>query len=90
MPTTEPSVIVPAGPNGAGKTTAALLLRQTLGVVEFVNADTIAQGPAAFDPDGKPVGKVRRKAQNVRQPVAGGASGVLAGRSGASAGRAAR
>ncbi len=52
MPTTNPSVIVLAGPNGAGKTTAApLLLRQTLGVVEFVNADTIAQGLAAFDPD---------------------------------------
>ena len=53
MPTTNPSVIVLAGPNGAGKTTAApVLLRETLGVVEFVNADTIAQGLAAFDPDG--------------------------------------
>ena len=51
--TTNPSVIVLAGPNGAGKTTAApLLLRETLGVVEFVNADTIAQGLAAFDPEG--------------------------------------
>jgi predicted ABC-type ATPase len=52
MPTTNPSVIVLAGPNGAGKSTAApLLLRQTLGVVEFVNADTIAQGLSAFDPE---------------------------------------
>jgi predicted ABC-type ATPase len=47
-----PTLIVLAGPNGAGKTTAApRLLRDTLGVVEFVNADTIAQGLAGFDPD---------------------------------------
>lgn len=49
---TAPSVIVLAGPNGAGKTTAApALLRGTLGVVEFVNADTIAQGLSGFDPE---------------------------------------
>lgn len=53
MNATTPSVIVLAGPNGAGKTTAApWLLRQTLGVFEFVNADAIAQGLAAYDPDG--------------------------------------
>jgi predicted ABC-type ATPase len=47
-----PSVIVLAGPNGAGKSTAApFLLADTLRVVEFVNADTIALGLAAFDPD---------------------------------------
>lgn len=47
----DPSVIILAGPNGAGKTTAApSLLRGTLGVVEFVNADLIAQGLAGFDP----------------------------------------
>ena len=47
-----PSVIVLAGPNGSGKTTAApKLLRDVLGVVEFVNADTIAQGLAAFGPE---------------------------------------
>jgi len=47
-----PHVIVLAGPNGAGKTTAApALLQDTLGVVEFVNADTIAQGLAAFAPE---------------------------------------
>jgi predicted ABC-type ATPase len=45
-------VIVLAGPNGAGKTSAApALLRDVLGVVEFVNADTIAQGLAAFSPE---------------------------------------
>ena len=48
-----PYIIVIAGPNGAGKSTSApFLLRDTLGVSEFVNADTIAQGLSAFDPAG--------------------------------------
>jgi predicted ABC-type ATPase len=48
-----PHLIVMAGPNGAGKsTTAPLLLRGTLGVDEFVNADIIAQGLSAFQPEG--------------------------------------
>lgn len=41
-----------AGPNGAGKSTTALhLLKGVLGVAEFVNADTIAQGLSAFAPE---------------------------------------
>jgi len=59
-----PSVILLAGPNGAGKTTAApTLLRGVLGVVEFVNADTIAQGLAGFDPERAaiPAGKIMLK-----------------------------
>lgn len=48
-----PYVVILAGPNGAGKsTTAPLLLRDTLAVEEFVNADAIAQGLSAFAPDG--------------------------------------
>ena len=44
------------GPNGAGKTTAApRLLRGTLRVDEFVNADALAQGLSAFRPDGAAV-----------------------------------
>jgi predicted ABC-type ATPase len=40
------------GPNGAGKSTAApRLLRGTLAVEEFVNADTLAQGLSAFRPE---------------------------------------
>jgi predicted ABC-type ATPase len=51
-----PHVIVLAGPNGAGKSTAApFILRQTLGVVEFVNADVIAQGLSAYDPESQAV-----------------------------------
>jgi predicted ABC-type ATPase len=47
-----PSLIVLAGANGAGKSTLApLLLRDTYGLVDYVNADAIAQGLAAFQPD---------------------------------------
>jgi predicted ABC-type ATPase len=52
MTEASPNVIVVAGPNGAGKSTAApSLLQDLLEVTEFVNADVIAQGLAAFDPD---------------------------------------
>jgi predicted ABC-type ATPase len=45
-------VIVIAGPNGSGKsTTAPAILKGALGVTEFVNADTIAQGLSAFNPE---------------------------------------
>ena len=51
MTETDPQVVVIAGPNGAGKTTLApFLLRETLGVLEYVNADPIALGLSGFDP----------------------------------------
>src|SRR5580704_9176134 len=47
-----PNVIVIGGPNGAGKSTIApLVLGRTTGVTEFVNADVIAQGLSAFQPE---------------------------------------
>lgn len=47
-----PAVVVLGGPNGAGKSTAApRLLRGSLQVEEFVNADTLAQGLSAFRPE---------------------------------------
>jgi predicted ABC-type ATPase len=47
-----PAVVVLGGPNGAGKSTAApRLLRGSLRVEEFVNADTLAQGLSAFKPE---------------------------------------
>lgn len=47
-----PHVIVIAGPNGAGKsTTAPAILQGALGVTEFLNADTIAAGLSAFNPE---------------------------------------
>ncbi|QQS33146.1 MAG: zeta toxin family protein [Acidobacteriota bacterium] len=47
-----PNVVIIAGPNGAGKSTLAPhLLRDTLNITEFVNADTIAEGLSAFAPE---------------------------------------
>jgi len=49
----DPLVIAIAGPNGAGKTTLApFLLRNHFGLTEYVNADTIALGLSAFEPEG--------------------------------------
>ncbi len=48
-----PRVVVIAGPNGAGKSTIApALLNGPLAVKEFVNADAIASGLSAFNPEG--------------------------------------
>ena len=48
-----PTLVVIAGPNGSGKsTTAPVLLRDTLAVSEFVNADRIASGLSEFNPEG--------------------------------------
>jgi len=45
-----PQVVVIAGPNGAGKSTLApAILRDTFGLLEFVNADTISSGLSAFN-----------------------------------------
>jgi predicted ABC-type ATPase len=53
MSESTPQVIVIAGPNGAGKTTLApFLLRDTLGLMEYVNADPIALGLSGFNAAG--------------------------------------
>lgn len=50
--TAHPELIVVAGPNGAGKSTAArVLLPQSLGIKQFVNADNIALGLSPFAPE---------------------------------------
>jgi predicted ABC-type ATPase len=50
MEETSPQVVIIAGPNGAGKSTLApILLRDTFGLLEYVNADPIALGLSAFD-----------------------------------------
>ena len=47
-----PHAIFLAGPKGAGKSTAApSLLRDYLGVTEYINADVIAAGLSAFRPE---------------------------------------
>lgn len=49
--TLPPKIIAIAGPNGAGKSTLApFLLRDAFGVMDYVNADTIAEGLSAFEP----------------------------------------
>ena len=49
---TKPRIVILAGPNGAGKTTASrYLLRDALGMGEFVNADVIAAGLSGFAPE---------------------------------------
>jgi predicted ABC-type ATPase len=46
----KPKIIVVAGPNGAGKSTAASrLVHEYHGISDYVVADTIARGLAAFD-----------------------------------------
>jgi len=47
----KPRVVVIAGPNGAGKSTAALSILAAAGIDEFVNADTIARGLSAIEPE---------------------------------------
>jgi predicted ABC-type ATPase len=52
MSSTRLRLVVVAGPNGAGKSTVApALLRDLFGIREFVNADAIAKGLSAFDPE---------------------------------------
>ncbi|OGV35499.1 MAG: hypothetical protein A3E88_05190 [Legionellales bacterium RIFCSPHIGHO2_12_FULL_35_11] len=47
-----PHLIIIAGPNGAGKSTAApALLKNALHMDNFVNADVIAQGLCAYQPE---------------------------------------
>jgi predicted ABC-type ATPase len=47
-----PRLVIIAGPNGAGKSTIAnRVLTDAAAVTEFVNADTIARGLSAFEPE---------------------------------------
>lgn len=65
-----PLVVVLAGPNGAGKSTsAARLLRDSLSVDEFVNADTIAQGLSAYRPEAAAVTAGRVMLDRIRRLV---------------------
>jgi len=65
---TRPSVVVLAGPNGAGKSTVApALLHGALAVNEFVNADVIASGLSAFDPESAAIAAGRVMLSRIRE-----------------------
>ena len=66
-----PWVVVVGGPNGAGKSTAAAeILRDVLGVADFVNADVIAAGLSGLDPDGAAVAAGRVMLTRLRELAA--------------------
>ena len=52
MTESRPQLVIIAGPNGAGKSSLApFLLRDRFSAFAFVNADSIASGLSAFDPE---------------------------------------
>ncbi len=51
MPEKESQIVILAGPKGAGKSTLAPELMRRFGIPDFVNADTIARGLSAYDPE---------------------------------------
>ena len=66
-----PNIVVLAGPNGAGKSTAArVILREVLGIAEFVNADVIARGLSGCDPEGAALAR-----WSIMFPVSGNLAG---------------
>ena len=63
-----PNLVAVAGPNGAGKSTVGpRLLKETLGVTKFVNADLIAQGLAGYEPEGAAFEAGRIMIERLRQ-----------------------
>ncbi len=68
MAEAKPPVIIIGGPNGAGKTTIApALLPETLGVVEYVNADVIARGLSGFNPDASAIAAAKIMLARVKE-----------------------
>jgi predicted ABC-type ATPase len=64
----QPHVIVIGGPNGAGKSTVApLILRDYLAIPDFVNADQIAAGLSAFNPEGAAIEAGRIMLQRIQE-----------------------
>ena len=63
-----PEIVILAGPNGAGKsTTATVLLPESLGVEQFVNADLIAQGLSPFAPEKSAIEAGRLMLRRIRE-----------------------
>ena len=68
-----PHLIIIAGPNGAGKsTTAPALLKDALSIENFVNADVIAQGLCAYQPEKAAIliaAKINNNPVKIEQPT---------------------
>ena len=74
---TKPQCVVIAGPNGAGKTSAAPeLLKDTIGVSTFVNADVIAQGLGMLRAQEE---FIRSNAGELREKIASGLAQIQQG-----------
>lgn len=68
-------IVIIAGPNGAGKSTLApSLLRDHLGLLEYINADTIALGLSAFQPEGAAMDAGRVMLARLRELAEAGAN----------------
>lgn len=62
-----PRIVAISGPNGAGKSTCApALLKDTLGVMEFINADLIARGLSGFSEEAQAIRAGRLLLQRIR------------------------
>lgn len=69
--TPRPQVAVLGGINGAGKTTASMrILRDALRIPVFTNADAIARGLNAFDPESEAMSAGRIMLEHMRAMVA--------------------
>jgi len=70
-----PQMVIIAGPNGAGKTTSApALLQDALQVDDFVNADVIAQGLCAFEPEKEAIRAGRIMLERIHSLASSGAN----------------
>lgn len=63
-----PWMVIVGGPNRAGKSTAAPgILREVLGMTDYVNADVIAAGLSGLNPDGAAVAAGRVMLARIRE-----------------------
>ncbi|MEL7237984.1 MAG: Zeta toxin family protein [Planctomycetota bacterium] len=78
MRNSPPRFVLVAGPNGSGKSTIApYLIRDIWRIERFLNADTVARGLAAFNPDLALVSAGRTLLTEAQRHIAGGTDFAL-------------